>query len=307
MLEKNHKMTLMIVLIVLITLGWGLSFISLAMLLKEMAPMQVLAARWGITAALFVILIATGRIHIHIKGRGKITFLILTGLFEPCTYSVLEAYGVKMTSASMSAIFVATIPSMTLILGIILFRHKADIKLVLSLFLAFAGVAVATLLSPTFSMSGTRTGMMCMVLGVIAASMYSLSSKKASENFDASTVTAVMAFEGAILFNAITIFQGHGIDTYAFLIHDWYLMGHMLFLSLFCAFASYICYNKLLNYVEPALGNNIVSSLSTVVAVVAGIIIMGDIWGWYTIVGMLITLTGVWLGSMIMRDSLERE
>lgn len=294
----------MIFLIAMVSIGWGIAFISLATLLQHMAPMQLLAARWGITAFLFLILIVTGRIRIRLRGKRNLVFLFLTGLFEPCAYSILEAYGVKMTSASISAIFVATIPSMTLILGILLFRHRADWKLVLSLMVTFLGVAVATIFSPMFSIGGTRAGMVCMMLGVIAASMYSLSSKKASADFDASTVTAVMAFEGAILFNIIALCQGYRLDTYLLLFSDWRIMAHMLFLAVFCAFASYVCYNRLLQYVEPALGNNIVSSLSTVIGVVAGILIMGDIWGWYTVLGLAITLAGVWLSSMRMREDL---
>ena len=241
-------------------------------------------------------------IRIHLRGKKNLLFLFLTGLFEPCAYSILETFGIKLTSASISAIFVATIPSMTLILGILLFKHRADVKLVLSLIITFAGVAVATVFSPAFSVGGTRVGMLCMFLGVIAASMYSLSSKKASADFDAPTVTAVMAFEGAILFNIIALCQGYRLDTFTIFLTDWTLLLYMLFLSVFCAFASYVCYNKLLNYVEPALGNNIVSSLSTIIAVVAGILVMGDLWGWYTIVGMAITLAGVWLASMRMRE-----
>lgn len=302
--EQKAKISLMIFLIAMISIGWGIAFISLATLLQHMAPMQLLAARWSITAFLFLILIVTGRIRIRLRGKRNLVFLFLTGLFEPCAYSILEAYGVKMTSASISAIFVATIPSMTLILGILLFRHRADWKLVLSLMVTFLGVAVATIFSPMFSIGGTRAGMVCMMLGVIAASMYSLSSKKASADFDASTVTAVMAFEGAILFNIIALCQGYRLDTYLLLFSDWRIMAHMLFLAVFCAFASYVCYNRLLQYVEPALGNNIVSSLSTVIGVVAGILIMGDIWGWYTVLGLAITLAGVWLSSMRMREDL---
>ena len=63
-------------------------------------------------------------------------------------------------------------------------------------------------------------------------------------------------------------------------------------------------YNKLLQYVDAALGNNIVSSLSTVIGVVAGILIMGDLWGWYTIVGLAITLAGVWLSTLRMKEDL---
>ena len=297
-------LALMVFLVAMISIGWGIAFISIAMLLQDMAPMQMLAARWSITALIFLVLILTGRIHINLRGKKNLIFLFLTGMFEPCAYSILEAYGVKLTSASISAIFVAAIPSMTLILGLLLFRNKTDGKTVFGLILTFVGVLIATVFSPTFSAYGTRTGMLCMMLGVIAASMYSLSSKKASADFDATTVTAFMAFEGAVFFNIIALFQGHRLDTFTILFTDWTIMANMLFLAVFCAFASYVCYNKMLNYVEPALGNNIVSSLSTIIGVVAGIIVMGDLWGWYTIIGMTITLAGVWISSMRMKEDL---
>ena len=302
MRDDSKKTTLMITLVTLVSIGWGISFLSLAVLLEAMEPMQVLATRWGITAVLFLILIACGKVRIRLRGKSNLLFLFLTGLFEPCAYSILETYGIKLTSASTSAIFVATVPSMTLILGILFFKHRTDLKLTLSLIITFAGVAIATIFSPAFSLGGTRVGMVCMMLGVIAASMYSLSSKKASADFDAATVTAVMAIEGAVLFNIIALAKGYGLETYTIMFTEWRYLFHMLFLSVFCALASYVCYNKLLNYVEPALGNNIVSSLSTVIAVIAGILVMGDLWGWYTILGMLITLAGVWLASMRMKE-----
>ena len=302
---RENKLLLTIFLIAMVSIGWGVAFLSLAILLQHMAPMQVLAARWGITALLFLGLIVAGKIHIDLKGKGRDTlFLFLTGLFEPCAYSILEAYGIKMTSASVSAIFVATIPCMTLILGILLFRHKADLKLVVSLLITFAGVVIATFFSPAFSAGGTRLGMLCMFFGVIAASMYSLSSKRASARFDAATVTAVMAFEGAILFNIIALCQGHRLETFTIFFTDWTLMINLLFLGVFCAFASYWCYNRLLHYADAALANNIVSSLSTVIGVAAGVIVLGDFWGWYTIVGLAITLAGVWLSTMRMKEDL---
>jgi len=303
--KGEKKLAYIIFLIAMVSIGWGVAFLSLAVLLKALAPMQMLAMRWTITAVLFLILILTGKVRIDLRGKGKdVAFLFLAGLFEPCAYSILEAFGVKMTSASVAAIFVATIPCMTLILGILLFRHKADVKLVLSLLITFFGVMVATFFSPTFSVGGTRIGMLCMTLGIIAASMYSLSSKRASAQFDASSVTAVMAFEGAILFNIISLLQGHGIDTYLVVCTDMRFLGHMLFLSLFCAYASYFCYKRLLYFADAALANNIVSSLSTIIGVVTGIIFMGDIWGWYTVVGLGITLAGVWLSTSRMKKDL---
>lgn len=303
-MERPEKKTgMLIFLIAMVSIGWGVAFISLAVLLRHMAPIQLLAMRWTITASLFCLLFLTGRIRLRLRGKKNLAFLFLAGLFEPCFYSILEAWGVKMTSASISAIFVATIPSMTLALGILFFRHRADAKLVISLILTFLGVAFATVFSPLFSLGGSRAGMACMMAGVIAASMYSLSSKKASADFDAATVTAVMAVEGAVFFDLLALIQGYGPESFL-LLADGTILAHMLFLAVFCAFASYVCYNKLLHYVEPALGNNIVSSLSTLIGVAAGILFMGDLWGWYTVAGMLITLAGVWLSTMRMRDDL---
>ena len=51
----NQNMTTIIFLIAMVSIGWGVAFISLATLLKVMAPMQLLAARWGITGFLFLI------------------------------------------------------------------------------------------------------------------------------------------------------------------------------------------------------------------------------------------------------------
>lgn len=305
MKKQSQNWMLIVFLVAMISFGWGIAFISLARLVQAMEPIQLLAARWSITAFLFLILMAAGKLRIRIRGKKNVVFLFLTGLFEPCAYSILEAWGVKLTSASTCAIFVATIPSMTLILGILLFHHRADWKLVASLLITFAGVAIATVFSPAFSLGGTRTGMLCMILGVIAASMYSLSSKKASADFNASTVTAVMAFEGAVLFNLIALGQGYRLDAaFRILVTDWHIMADMLFLAVFCAFASYVCYNRFLQYVDAALGNNVVSSLSTVIGVVAGIVIMGDLWGWYTVIGMAVTLAGVWLSTLRMREDL---
>ena len=66
--EQKAKISLMIFLIAMVSIGWGIAFISLALLLKHMAPMQLLAARWGITAFLFLILIVTGRVRIRLRG-----------------------------------------------------------------------------------------------------------------------------------------------------------------------------------------------------------------------------------------------
>ena len=113
-------------------------------------------------------------------------------------------------------------------------------------------------------------------------------------------VTCVMAIEGAVLFNILSFAQGYGFETYLLPFSDPVTLAHFLFLALFCAFASYTAYNRLLSYIDPPVASNITGSLTTVVGVAAGILFSGDIWGWYTVCGMSVTLIGVWLSSRCM-------
>ena len=303
--SDNKKVLLTVFLVAMVSCGWGFSFLAIALLVKVMEPFQLLAVRWALTGLVFLVLILIGKIKVKLDFSKKSTFfLICTGLFEPCAYDILETYGIKLSSPSVSAIFVATIPCMTLILGMLFFKHKTDFRLTISLIITFVGVAIATLFSPGFSTGGTRLGMLLMILAVIVASLYSLFSKSASEDYDATSITTVMALESAIIFNIIALVKGYGLNTYTIPFENTASLLSLLFLSFFCAFASYFCYNKLLSFSAPALANNIVSSLSTILGVVTGILITNDAWGWYTIVGLLITLAGVWMSSRRMSEDL---
>lgn len=302
---ENKKTALTVFLVIMVSCGWGFSFLAIAILVKGMEPFQLLAARWALTGVVFLILILLGVIKVKIDFRKRSTFfLICTGLFEPCAYDILETYGIKMSSPSVSAIFVATIPCMTLIIGMLFFKHKTDLKLTLSLIITFVGVAIATLFSSDISTGGTKLGMLLMVFAVIAASLYSLFSKGASEDYDATSVTTVMVLEAAIVFNVIALVKGYGLSTYTIPFQSSETLFSLLFLSFFCAFASYFCYNKLISFSNPALANNIVSSLSTIIGVVAGILITHDTWGWYTVVGLIVTIIGVWLSGQRMSEDL---
>ena len=299
--DKNMLTT--IYLITIVSIGWGLSFPALALLLEVMSPMQMLAVRWSFMAVMFLFLILIGKVKLSLKGKPLFP-LILPGLFEPCAYCILEAYGLKLTSASVDAIFVATIPCMTLVLGILFYHKKGNRKLVLGIFLTVLGVAVATAFSPEFSFSGTRIGMILMLLSVVAASLYALSSSRAGEDFDAASITAVMAFEGAVFFDILCFCQGNGPGIFLIPFTSTKALFCILYLVIFSAYASYACYNRLVSLIEPALAANMTGSISTILGVAAGVLLTGDSWGWYTVVGVIITLAGVWISGMRLKEEL---
>ncbi len=265
-------------------------------LLNVIEPMQILALRWLIAAVIFGVMVAMGKIRINLRSP-YLKYALLAGLMEPCIYSILEIYGVDLMSASLSALFIATIPSMTLLIGAGLFHRKIKKLNAIGIVLAFVGVSIATVFVQGFSLSGTVLGVIVMTGAVVSAVFFSFSNVKASEEFDAKAMTFVMAVMGAVTFNIISLIMGYGAGTYVAVFTDWRVALGILFLGVGCSVFGYFTFNKLLALIDTSVANSLAGNLTTVIGVIAGIIIAGDSWGIATIIGMILTLTGVWLSS----------
>ena len=284
---------------------WGLSFVALNFALKRMDPMQILAGRWTVAAAMFAVMIRTGRIHLRLR-KESIIYLILAGLAEPGLYSIMEIYGLKYTSPSISSIFIATIPTAALLLGLLLFHKRTGPKGILSIVIAFSGVMICTVFSPDFSIYGDLRGYAYMLFAVLVAAFYGFFSKRASADHSAMEVTAFMSFFGCILFNLICLMKGEFAGTFLIPLKHIPTLAAILFLGVCCSFICYTAFNRVLAEMDVALVNNMSSSLITVIGVAAGIFIAGDPGGLYTVIGLGLTIVGVWMSSQAQQEMEEQ-
>lgn len=292
------------VLIGIVAVFWGLSFVAISQLLNYLEPIQILALRWTLSSIVFIIFIALGKIRFNLKNKNVI-FLLLTGLCEPCIYSVFETYGIKYTSASVSAIFIATIPSVTLLASVILFKKNPGILGISGIVIALAGVVVTTAFAKEFSAEGHVIGYFIMSGAVIAGTIYGFACKKAGETYDASSITAVMAFLGMIVFNSMCLIRGNYSDMFISCFdHPKIILG-IAFLGICCSSICYMAFNHLIKTFEISTTSNIISAAITAVGVLGGIYINHDPAGINTIIGMIMTIIGVWLSYKSIESQAE--
>lgn len=276
---------------------WGFSFTASDILLDTYDVLQVQAIRWVIAAVIFVILGVTGVVKLELRGKPK-KWILLTAIVQPCIYAILETYGIYFTSASMSSVFIATIPSAALILGALLFHRKPTGKVVLGIVVAFAGVVVCTVCAPGFAAGGKVFGYLILIATVFAGGIYTQLSKEAARDYSSINVTACMAFLAAPWFLCLNFAEGHGLDTFTMLFTDWRLLAGGLFLGVFCSAIAYLGYNYVIAKAsDPATAGNLISSLVTVTGVLAGVTFRGDAFGLYTVIGVALTLIGVVISS----------
>ncbi|MBR4019773.1 MAG: DMT family transporter [Firmicutes bacterium] len=264
--------------------------------LVELEPMQLLAMRWTVGALIFLLLGLFKVINLDFRGR-PMKWLLLTGLLQPCIYSPFETIGVDLTTASESAILIATIPLMVLVIGELFFHKKTSRVTKLSIVMAFAGVVICIAFAPGFSLGGKAFGFLMLGGAILAGGFYSYASSLASENYNAIEITASIAIMGCICFNAMSFAMGYGVTGWQACFADGRLFFSVLFLGVCCSCLCYLIFNYVLGKLPPAIATNLVANGTTAVGVLAGCLMAGDPFGWYTVVGLALTITGIVLSS----------
>ena len=297
MIEKiTEKKWFFYSLVPVCALLWGFSFLGTTVALEKLEPMQLLALRWTISAVLFLLLAALKLVKVNFKGK-DVKLVLMVGVMQPCVYSIFETNGINLTTTSESSIFIATVPLAVLLIGAVFLKKKNTRRTVFAILLAFCGVVLCTVFSPGFSLGGKGLGYLVLLGAVVSGAMYTYASSKAASQFDALELTFGISVMGGIFFNCISFAKGYGFSGYAVCLQDGKMMAAVLFLGIFCSCVCYIIFNYVLGKVPTAVGTNLISNSTTAVGVLTGCAFAGDPFGWYTVAGLALTITGICLSS----------
>ena len=213
----------------------------------------------------------------------------------PCVYGLFEAPGIRMTSVSESGVIIGSMPIFSLLIERMIRRKRTDWLTVAGILLSFVGVAVCTVLSPGFTVSGRLLGYVLLLVAVMAGAAYMHFSSKAGACYTSAQITAAMSVMGCVFFNALNLIEGYGPDTYRDCFQHPEAGLACLFLGVLCSSLCYLLMNYVLSKVEnTAVASNLGNSWTTVVAVVSGVA-MGDPWGWYIPVGVALIVAGLFI------------
>lgn len=281
---------------VFLALLWGLSFLGTKIALKGLSPIELLSVRWLLAMLFFIILISTKIIKVEYKGK-PVKYLVAVVALQPCIYAVLEAWGINLTTTSESSIFIAIIPLAVCLLARIIFKQKLKKKTVLGVVMAFAGVALCIVPSPDFSAGSKVIGYIALIGAIITGSLYTVLAKRISKIFSPLEITFGLAVGGGIVFNLISLFEGNGFHPYEVFFSGGSMTWSLIYLGLGCSFLAYLIYNYTLSKMPAAIASTIQTNAINIVGVASGIIIAGDPWGWYTIIGFAMIVAGIFISS----------
>ncbi|GAB3459488.1 DMT family transporter [Massilia terrae] len=271
----------------LVTLAaiWGGSFLFMRISAPVLGPAVLIEFR-VLLAAIFLMLVGLvlrkRAAPLNLREHWK-HYLIL-GFFNSALPFLLFAYGAQFLSASVESVLNATAPMWGALVGLVWKRQPIKASTFAGLVLGTVGVAVLVGFDSITAQPGAG---LAVVAALVAAFCYSVASTYARS---AKSVPAFANAHGSMWASALLVlpvlpfFPQHGPATLP-------VVGSVVAIGILCSGIAYLIYFRLIDEIGPTSALT-VTFLNPVFGILWGALFLGEVVGWYTVVGTAIVLCG---------------
>ncbi|MEM7633477.1 MAG: DMT family transporter [Pseudomonadota bacterium] len=231
---------------------------------------------------------------------GKIAVL---GLLFFCLFTWGFNAALEVIPAARGAVGLATVPIQTLIVAAIFGREAMTARKIASVAIAFAGIAIvfgpaAMNVSP----DGTLFGDAAMLLGVFCAALYSVFSRASLMKHGPLFVTAIAMMFGALALLVLSLVTTGVPGVPGFSTKGWIAV---VFLGTFAGAIQFALFTWALRWLPPSMPVLYIS-LNPIMAMVLGVLLIGETVTWPLVFGLALVLTAILLGSGVLSNLLKR-
>jgi len=292
-LSKN-KILIGCICIILVEIIYGISYMFTRKATQSGASSLALLG-WRFVVAFLVILILVICRVIKLDFKGKaIKYALLTALFSPILYFVGETFGVANTSSSESGVMLAMIPVPAIIASTIILKKKPSLLQVIGIVITFGGVITTVAFAagkPSFSVKGY----LFLLLAIVSYVMYSIFVEKANQ-FTCGELTFCMVASGALVFSISALIESgvkhNTLELLQLPFKNKDFLIAMLYQGICCSAIAFFLQNAGISRIG-VNGSSCFIGVSTVVSILAGVLVLNEKFEWYQIVGTILIIAGV--------------
>jgi len=282
---------------------FGLSFLFSKVILDMTVPSVLLAFRFTLAFVVLnlIVLFGKGKIEFSLKGK-PLKNILLLAIFQPVIYFFAESYGIAYTSSAFAGTIIAVIPIAGIICDILIMHVKVSKKQILCSVGSVIGVAITTL--GMESTDSSALGIIMLFIAVLAAAMFYVFSQKAGEHYNALERTYVMFAIGSVTYVIAALVQCAGqYDTLILpVVSSLQFWGGMIYLSVFSSVAAFMALNFGSSYI-PVSQASIFANLTTVISIVAGVVVLHEAFTIQQVIGAAVILVSVYIASVAGQNS----
>ncbi len=301
--KKTHTMSLVFAMLASAIFGMSFMFSKLALAVAK--PTVLLAFRFAVAFTAMTLVILTNVLVGKLRGRPLFAFslrgkpigsLVLLGLIQPVLYFFCENYGILYTSSAVAGTIIAVVPIACILMDVLVLHERVTRRQILCAVLCIGGVALIYTGGETH-ISALGLVLLLMTVGCDAA--YYTLSHKAAAKFTAFEVTYVMFTVGMVFFIPAALIQGagHMAETFLPAIQSGSFWGAVIYLGLVSSVVAYF----LLNFANAHLTvseASLFSNVTTVVSVLAGVVLLKEPFGLWQIIGVVVICVCVYAANL---------
>ena len=220
------------------------------------------------------------------------------GFFGVVVNQMCFTMGLRYTSVSHAAVIVGMGPIYTLILAVLFRLERATWHKVVGMTIALVGVAVLASENGISARSPSLLGDAITMTGSIGFATYAVLGKRVAGRYDALTMVAFNHFAGAIIILPVALRQARELGPFSrWRGVPWPAWAAVVFMAVCSSALAYLLYFWLLRYLE-ASQLSAFTYLLPVLAVILGILLLGESGSLMQIIGGVLALGGVyWVES----------
>ena len=301
--KKTHTLSLLAALTSAVIFGMSFMFSKLA--LEVAAPTVLLAFRFTVAVAAMSLVILVNALVGKLRGRPLFAFslrgkpvykLVLLGIVQPVAYFIFENYGILYTSSAVAGTIISAVPVCCILMDVLVLHERVTLKQVLCALGAIGGVA---LISVGGAMMVSALGMLFLVLTMLSDTLYYGISHNAAKRFTPFEMTYVMFIVGMVVFIPVGLIYAGGLHSPLITgpMHDGGFWVAVLYLGLLSSVLAY----GLLNFANSHLSvseTSLFSNVTTVVSVLAGVVLLKEPFSVWQMLGVAVILVCVFVANV---------
>lgn len=306
--KRIHTLSLLAAITAAVIFGMSFMFSKLA--LEKTAPTVLLAVRFTVAVAAMTLVILVNALVGKLRGRPLFTFslrgkpvyqLLLLGIVQPVAYFIFENYGILYTSSAVAGTIIAAVPVCCILMDVLVLHEKVTLKQVLCAVCAIGGVA---LISAGGAVMVSALGMLFLLLTMLSDTLYYGISHSAAKLFTPFEMTYVMFVVGMVVFIPVALLHAGGLTSPMILepLQDGQFWLAVLYLGLLSSVMAY----GLLNFANSHLSvseTSLFSNVTTVVSVLAGVVLLKEPFSVWQMLGVVIILVCVFVANVSGKET----
>ncbi|WP_172195026.1 DMT family transporter [Saccharibacillus qingshengii] len=279
----------------------GFSFLFVKIALQTADPLDILAYRFLFAFAAASLFAFPGRSGLRKIRSGALRILPVT-IFYPVAFFSLQTFGLLYASSAEAGMIQGAVPVFTLILaGLMLGERSSSMQKAFTL-LSVIGVACLFAGREGAAFSASLIGIGLLLGSAFSQAGYNVLARRLSGSYSPKELTYFMNLLGFVTFGLLALIRHASAGTLPELaapLASPSFLAAVLYLGVLSSLATSYLSNYALSRIE-ASRMSVFGSLSAVVALAAGALLLGEEVGPAALVGAAAILTGV-VGSALAR------